>query len=91
MWTILWESLLRPLTTRVGQTTIILVGAVLVVGLISYSLIEYGENRQREKIEAQQNEQVIDTRKRIDEAIRNSKSVGPDNDREWLLERNRQR
>jgi hypothetical protein len=67
------------------------VGVVLAAGLISYSLIEYGASRQREKIEAQQNEQNIETRKRIDEAIRNNKPVDPDSDRLWLLERNRNR
>lgn len=78
--------------SRAGLILIILVGAVSVAGLISYTLIRYGASTQQEKIERQINEQQIQTRQRIDKAIReNSRPSSPDDNREWLLDRNQSR
>jgi archaellin len=78
--------------SRVGLTLIILVGAVSVAGLISFTLIQYGKTTQQEKIERQINEQQIQTRQRIDQAIReNSRPSSPDDNRKWLLDRQQSR
>jgi len=58
------------LITRVGLKRLIPVGIVLVVGLISWLLIQYGENTQAREQEVQQLQNQIETRERIDEAIK---------------------
>ena len=78
--------------SRVGLILITLVGVVSVVGLISFTLIQYGKSTQQEKIERQINEQQIQTRQRIDQAIReNSRPSSPDDNRKWLLDRQQSR
>lgn len=58
----------------VGPRVLVGVGLVLVVGLISYTMIQYGVSMERER-QAQENLQNnVDTRERIDNAIRNSPS-----------------
>jgi len=58
------------LITRVGLKRLIPVGIVLVVGLISFFLIQYGENTQAREQEVQQLQNQIETRDKIDEAIK---------------------
>lgn len=78
--------------SRVGLIAFILVGVVLGAGWISYTLIQYGANTQQLKIERQINENNIQTRQRIDQAIReNSRPASPDDLRLWLRERNDKR
>jgi predicted membrane protein len=77
------------LSTRVGQITITLVAVVLAAILILSSATLYGKKLQKEKTEALKNEQQIQTRERIDRAIReNSRITNPDINRRWLYERN---
>lgn len=58
------------LNTRVGLRMVIPAAIVLVVGVISWFLIQYGENTQAREQEVQQLQNQIETRERIDEAIR---------------------
>jgi hypothetical protein len=82
----------RLMFSRVGLIAFILVGVVLGAGWISYTLIQYGANTQQLKIERQINENNIQTRQRIDQAIReNSRPASPDDLRSWLRERNDKR
>jgi hypothetical protein len=82
----------RLMFSRVGLIAFILVGVVLGAGWISYTLIQYGANTQQLKIERQINENNIQTRQRIDQAIReNSRPASPDDLRLWLRERNDKR
>lgn len=83
--------ILKILSTGAGRTLAILVGSVLAVGLISYGLIQYGKSIQALETKVEQNERSIETRKRIDEAIRSNRSDDPDLNREWLRERNSNR
>ena len=78
--------------SRVGLILITLVGVVSVVGLILYTAMLYGASTQQEKIERQINETQIQTRQRIDKAIReNSRPSSPDDNRKWLLDRQQSR
>jgi hypothetical protein len=78
--------------TRVGLIGISLVGAVLAVTWISYSLIQSGRDMQRLETEVIRNEQQIETRRRIDKAVRNNSGITDhDLNVEWLLQRNRSR
>jgi hypothetical protein len=85
-------AILKLLTTRAGLIATTLAVVVLAVGLISYNLIQYGASIQRLQTEVQRYEQQIQTRQRIDKAIRdNSGFVDPDGNREWLRQRNQSR
>jgi len=56
----------------VGSKWMLPVVLVLAVGLISFSLIQYGKNTQEQENLNQQLQDNIETRERIDDAIRNS-------------------
>lgn len=60
------------LTTRVGRRLAIPAVIVLVVGVISWLLIQYGENIQFREQEVQQLQNQVETQKRIDDAINSS-------------------
>jgi hypothetical protein len=80
------------LGTRVGLIGISLVVAVLAVTWISYSLIQSGRSTERLETEVRRNEQQIETRRRIDKAVRNNSGITDhDLNVEWLLQRNRAR
>lgn len=65
----------------------ILVAVALVAGSISYTMIQFGVVKVREKVIIEQQQNYINTRKRIEYE---TKGVGVDNPsaaREWLLKR----
>ena len=65
---------------------------VLLVGLISFTMIRYGENKAEIKTVIQSQQNYIDTRKRIDSAVKginNRDDVGLAT--EWLRERQNRR
>ena len=55
-----------------GSKWTIPVVLVLVVGLIVFGLIQYGGNIESERNQVERLEQEVETRERIDEAIRNT-------------------
>lgn len=76
--------------SRVGLTKMVIVVIVLAAGVISYTLIQYGRSTQQTETERRLNENYIDTRQRIDRAIRSVPPAATDDEHlEWLLQRQR--
>lgn len=75
---------------RAGLLKAAIAASVLAAGAISYTLIQYGRNMQQTEVERRLNENYIDTRQRIDRAIRSvPPSASDDQHLEWLLQRQR--
>ena len=70
----------------VGGPLPIIVVTVLVVGLTSYALIQYGKNIQEQENLNQRLQNNVETRERIDDAISNSPS-DPNDALEFLRDR----
>jgi hypothetical protein len=74
------------LASIVGRPKIILFAVgVLVVGLTSYTMIQYGESKEKTRVVIEQQQKYIDTRKRIDNATSRPSDV--DTARSRLLQR----
>lgn len=72
----------------VGLKPMLIVAAVLGVISISFIMIQYGKNMATRDITIEQQQQYIDTTKRIDNAIRKiPPSTISNADREWLRQR----
>lgn len=63
------------------------VASALLVGLILYTMIQYGEDRAKVKQTIQEQEDYIDTRKEIDKNVESVDDIGPDTALEWLRDR----
>jgi len=74
------------LMSIVGRPKVILsVVVVLAVGLTSYGMIQYGENKEKTRVVIEQQQNYINTRKRIDDAT--SHPSDADTARSRLLQR----
>ena len=74
------------LASIVGRPKIILFAVVvLAVGLTSYTMIQYGESKEKTRVVIEQQQKYIDTRKRIDNATSRPSDV--DTARSRLLQR----
>jgi hypothetical protein len=74
------------LASIVGRPKVILFAVgVLVVGLTSYTMIQYGESKEKTRVVIEQQQKYIDTRKRIDNATSRPSDV--DTARSRLLQR----
>ena len=74
-------------TTVGALVTVGLVVAVSVVGLISWTMIQYGASEEKTKTLIKERENYIETRKRIEDATQSIDGATPDDARKWLLER----
>lgn len=64
-----------------------LVAVVLVVGLTSWTMIQYGAGMEAQKNMLEQTQTYTKTRKKVDEAARANPNNDVDVAREWLLKR----
>lgn len=72
----------------VGLKPMLIVAGVLAVILISFAMIQYGKSIARKDLTIQQQQQYIDTTKRIDNAVRRIPTGNISNaDREFLRQR----
>jgi hypothetical protein len=72
----------------VGLKPILIVGGVLVAILTSFGMIQYGKSIAKKDLTIQQQQNYIDTTKRIDNAVRKVPSGNtPSADREFLRQR----
>jgi hypothetical protein len=72
----------------VGLKPLLIVGGVLVAILTSFGMIQYGKNIAKKDLTIQQQQNYIDTTKRIDNAVRRVPSSNtPSADREFLRQR----
>lgn len=63
------------------------VASALLVGLILYTMIQYGENKAEVKQTIQDQKEYIKTRKEIDRSVESVDDISPDAALEWLLQR----
>ena len=59
----------------------------LLVGLILYTTIQYGENKAETKQIIQDQKEYIETRKEIDKNVESVDGISPDDALEWLRRR----
>ncbi len=72
----------------VGPRSLAILAAIaLVVGLTLWTTIQYGEGKEKQKILEEQNQTYVQTRKRVDEAVKTNHGDDVDLARKWLLER----
>lgn len=63
------------------------VASVLLVGLILYTMIQYGESKQELKQTLENQQEYINTRQRIDDNVKDVRDIDADAALEWLRER----
>ena len=72
----------------VGPRSLVILAAIaLVAGLTLWTTIQYGESKEKQKILEEQNQTYVQTRKRVDEAVKTNRGDDVDLARKWLLER----
>lgn len=79
----MWLTLLR---IAGNPKVMLIVGVVLLAGLISWTLIRYGEQKVETRVIQEEQEKYISTRKKIDDAAATSPR-DVDSARSWLRDR----